>query len=522
MLPPQSRRAEASAGGRRRSLLPVGPPWTRLLGALLAALAVSVPGELRAQGSPVVGSARVTLVASPVPGRVGTTLNVLVRVDLSGVTGKAPSGATVPAVLGAYQIRVAFDRALLRFDSAGGGTATGYASAPTATDPVMANAAGAVTLTAAQTSPTSPSGLAVVAALAFQVLDHGAATLVPTPLSLSTALQPGPPPVGLVSIPGAGVAATVPLDVVSGNLEPQRIVVDPTPGVSGNGNGILEPGEQVTAVPSWKNVSAGALSVTGAPSGFGGPAGPSYAVNGDAAYGTIDAGVISDCLAATGSCYGLSVSVPSARPAAHWDAYFTENPSTGDIKTWPLHVGGSFNDVPASHLFYRTVETIFHNGITGGCGAATYCPDQVVTRAQMAIFLLKSRYGSAYVPALPTGTLFLDVPFSSFAAGWIEDLSSRGITSGCGLGNDCPTASVTRASMAVLLLRTEHGSGYVPPAPTGMFTDVPVADPFAKWIEQLAREGVTGGCGDGKYCPTLAVTRGQMAAFLAKTFKLSL
>jgi S-layer homology domain len=76
--------------------------------------------------------------------------------------------------------------------------------------------------------------------------------------------------------------------------------------------------------------------------------------------------------------------------------------------------------------------------------------------------------------------------------------------------------------MAVLLLRTEHGSSYSPPAATGMFSDVPANDPFAKWIEQLAREGVTSGCGGGKYCPNTAVTRGQMAAFLSKTFKLSL
>jgi hypothetical protein len=216
------------------------------------------------------------------------------------------------------------------------------------------------------------------------------------------------------------------------------------------------------------------------------------------------------------------VSVPATRPSAHWDAYFTESPSTGDIKTWSVHVGASFSDVPTSHLFYKGVETIFHNGVTGGCGGGIYCPDQAVTRAQMSVFLLKSRFGSSYVPPLPSGTEFLDVPFAAFGAGWIEDVAARGITTGCGGGDFCPNSSVTRSSMAVLLLRTEHGSGYAPPAATGMFSDVPVSDPFAKWIEQLAREGVTGGCGGGKYCPNLAVTRGQMAAFLSKTFKLAL
>ncbi|MGE5277479.1 MAG: cohesin domain-containing protein [Acidobacteriota bacterium] len=475
------------------------------------------------QGAPIVGTARVTLVASPLPGVVGTTLNVRLRIDLSGVTGVSPAGATVPAVLGGYQVRVAFDKTLLRFDSASGGTATGYAAAPVTTDPAIANANGSVTLTAAQTGAYAPTGLVHVAVLSFQVLDHGAAALSPSPLSLSTALQPGPPDVGLVAIPGAGVVSTVPLDVVSGALSPQAIQIDPPGGVSGNGNGVLEPGEQATAAPAWRNVSGSTLSVTGAAQGFSGPAGATYVpVDAGAAYGSIGAGSTSDCLDATGNCYGLSVSLPSSRPSAHWDAYFTESPSTGDIKTWTLHVGKSFTDVPTSYLFYKGIETIFHNGVTGGCGTGTYCPGQAVTRAQMAVFLLKSRYGSSYVPPLPSGTLFTDVPPASFAAGWIEDMASRGITGGCGGGKFCPGSSVTRGSMAVLLLRTEHGSAYTPPAATGMFSDVPVSDPFAKWIEQLAREGVTGGCGGGKYCPGDAVTRGQMAAFLSKTFKLSL
>jgi hypothetical protein len=74
--------------------------------------------------------------------------------------------------------------------------------------------------------------------------------------------------------------------------------------------------------------------------------------------------------------------------------------------------------------------------------------------------------------------------------------------------------------MAVFLLKSEHGSSYVPPACTGAFTDVPCPSPFADWVEQLATEGVTAGCGGGNYCPSAASTRGQMAAFLTRTFQL--
>jgi hypothetical protein len=53
-----------------------------------------------------------------------------------------------------------------------------------------------------------------------------------------------------------------------------------------------------------------------------------------------------------------------------------------------------------------------------------------------------------------------------------------------------------------------------------MFLDVPKTDFPADWIEQLANEKITGGCGGGNYCPAKAVTRDQMAVFLVKTFNL--
>ena len=76
--------------------------------------------------------------------------------------------------------------------------------------------------------------------------------------------------------------------------------------------------------------------------------------------------------------------------------------------------------------------------------------------------------------------------------------------------------------MAVFLLKAEHGSAYVPPACAGVFGDVTCPSLFADWIEQLAAEGITGGCGGGNYCPNNPNNRGQMAAFLVKIFGLEL
>ena len=180
-----------------------------------------------------------------------------------------------------------------------------------------------------------------------------------------------------------------------------------------------------------------------------------------------------------------------------------------------------FLDVPPGHLFHDAVNTVASNGITAGCGGGNYCPGTAVTRAQMAVFLLKSMLGSAHVPPPGTGTVFLDVPQGSFAADWIEELASLGVTNGCGGGNYCPGSSVTRAQMAVFLLKTLMGSGYVPPAVAQIFDDVPPGSFAYDFINDLSTRGITGGCGDGNYCPGAPNTRGQMAVFLVRTFSLS-
>ncbi len=185
-------------------------------------------------------------------------------------------------------------------------------------------------------------------------------------------------------------------------------------------------------------------------------------------------------------------------------------------------VSVDFLDVPPENGFHDFVNTVSRNGVTAGCGEGNYCPGNPVNRAQMAVFLLKSKLGAAHVPPPATGTLFLDVPANAFAADWIEELASLGVTAGCGNGNYCPDATVTRAQMAVFLLKTLNGSSYTPPVATGVFGDVPVGAFAADWIENLYALNVTGGCSASPllYCPDNPNTRGQMAVFLTKTFDL--
>ena len=125
-------------------------------------------------------------------------------------------------------------------------------------------------------------------------------------------------------------------------------------------------------------------------------------------------------------------------------------------------------------------------------------------------------------PGIGAGTGFGDVPPSYWSASWIKQLAAEEITAGCGNGNYCPEQPVTRAQMAVFLLRAKHGAAYTPPAAgAGIgFGDVQTNHWAAAWIKQLVAEGITAGCGGGNYCPEAPVTRAQMAVFLVRTFNL--
>jgi hypothetical protein len=302
-----------------------------------------------------------------------------------------------------------------------------------------------------------------------------------------------------------------------GGLRPAALAVDT------GGNGVLEPGETVTVTPAWRNRNGSPLSFTGVVSELAGPAGVTYTlVDAGASYGMVANDAVGE-----GCCYQVSVSRPATRPATHWDVTVRETlgpPSIfGQTTVWTLHVGESFGDVPPSNPFYRFVETLLHVGVTAGCTATTYCPDGVTTREQMAVFLLRAREGAGYAPPVCTTAPFPDVPCASPFATWVQELVVRGITAGCGGGLYCPTSPVTREQMAVFLLKTFEGASFTPPpCTTASFADVPCANPFAAWVQELVARGITAGCGGGLYCPTNPVTRAQMAVFLTKTFALTL
>jgi hypothetical protein len=188
----------------------------------------------------------------------------------------------------------------------------------------------------------------------------------------------------------------------------------------------------------------------------------------------------------------------------------------------------TFADTPGNAWYWKYVEGFYAQGITTGCalGPFRYCPDRAVTRAEMAVFILRAQNGASYVPDPVETGMFADVPVAGkeWMQPWIEQFYASGLTTGCAASpfQYCPEREVTRAEMAVFILRSIHGASYVPPAATGVFSDLPVAGKewMQPWIEQLYAEGITTGCASAplRYCPEQSVTRAEMATFIDRAF----
>jgi len=206
---------------------------------------------------------------------------------------------------------------------------------------------------------------------------------------------------------------------------------------------------------------------------------------------------------------GIAATMPSFAAAA------APMPSRGAFE-----VQAAFSDVPLTHQFYTEISNIAFRQITVGCGGGNYCPNDFVTREQMAAFIIRA-LGMPNPPTPPTQR-FVDVPTNNPFYAFIDQMAVRQITTGCNASPPmyCPTSFVTRGQMAAFIVR---GAGVVnPPTPaTQRFTDVPPNDPFYAFIDQMAVRGITAGCGGTNYCPNDNVTRAQMAAFLVRGFGLT-
>jgi hypothetical protein len=162
-----------------------------------------------------------------------------------------------------------------------------------------------------------------------------------------------------------------------------------------------------------------------------------------------------------------------------------------------------FTDICTSS-FKPDIEWLYASGITNGCSATKYCPAGLVTRGQMAAFLTRA-YG---YPS--TSTNYFTDDNGHELEGSINAIRKAGITYGCGGTSYCPDDIVTRGQMAAFMARAENLSAG---ATIDYFSD-DNGHQFEAQLNMARHAGIFLGCGSGKACPDASVTREQMAAFL--------
>lgn len=142
-----------------------------------------------------------------------------------------------------------------------------------------------------------------------------------------------------------------------------------------------------------------------------------------------------------------------------------------------------------------------------------YCPNSTTTRGEMAVFLIVAIEG-AHSFTYTTTPYFVDVPPGNPYFKFVQKLRDLGITSGCTATKYCPDDSVTRAEMAVFIISSRYGTAPYSYPSSPYFTDVPPSNPFFRFVQKMAQVGITSGCGPGLFCPNATLIRGQMAVFI--------
>jgi len=115
----------------------------------------------------------------------------------------------------------------------------------------------------------------------------------------------------------------------------------------------------------------------------------------------------------------------------------------------PVSPDGRFTDVPNAHSAADAITSLDAAGLVSGCGGGKFCPDRLVTRAELAALLARAS-GTANVT--PRG-LYDDLPPRHWAAGAVEALASTGGLGTCAPSRFCPDTAITRGQAAIAFAR---------------------------------------------------------------------
>jgi hypothetical protein len=198
----------------------------------------------------------------------------------------------------------------------------------------------------------------------------------------------------------------------------------------------------------------------------------------------------------------------------------SDDPDYYTIRVAPRQMIVGFPDAGPAHWACNYIIACYEAGIVQGYWDG-YHPQEAVTRAQMAVYVARGMAGGdANVPPGPGVATFPDVPTGHWAFKYVEYAYANGIVVGYWDGYH-PDEVVNRAQMAVYAARVRAGGDdSVPPGPgTATFPDVPTDYWAFKYVEYCYAQGIVAGYWDG-YHPIENVNRGQMAVYMQRTFRL--
>lgn len=200
--------------------------------------------------------------------------------------------------------------------------------------------------------------------------------------------------------------------------------------------------------------------------------------------------------------------------------------ATGDVEAaaeWSACVNAATEDAgfgdTTGHFADAWIDCIAHYGVTTGTTATTYSPGQAVTRAQMALFLIRAAGPAGISVPAATDQGFTDIaglPQATQDA--INQLAALDITKGTSATTYGPNDTVARYQMALFLNRFLGKAGVtVNGTSASGFTDTgSVSFEAYNAIEDVYDFGITTGTTATTYSPYAAVNRGQMAAFIGR------
>jgi len=192
-------------------------------------------------------------------------------------------------------------------------------------------------------------------------------------------------------------------------------------------------------------------------------------------YGNNGFGYVYPTASDTGTPFWAPVILPSGVLVSYIDLYYYDNDAGNDIDARLQTYTGVGAGPPSTTALVTTTASSGTPGYGYAIGSLLFTPYQVNNNVQY-------NGGSVLAALIDTGATTSAIAFRGVDIYWARQVS--------------------------------------PSPATATFADVPLSSPQNKFVEALVSAGITAGCGGGNYCPNQAVTRGQMAVFLAQSLGL--